>query len=78
MTQTHLTSELNHHVRRVGYPIRYVSADEMAYHRARATLLRAEAFNAWFRAGAGGLARLFRPAASLPNRRVGGKLVTAE
>ena len=78
MTQTSLTSELNTHLHAGGYPIRFVSADEMAYYQARAALLRAEAFNAWFRAGANGIASLFRPAALLPNRRRGGKLVTAE
>ena len=78
MTQTDLTSELNAHLHAGGHPIRFVSADEMAYYQARAAHLRADAFNAWFRAGARGVASLFRPAAALPNRRMGGKLVTAE
>ena len=78
MTQTTLTSELNAHLHAGGYPIRFISADEMAYHQARASHLRAEAFNAWIGAAARGIARLFRPAPVLPNRRQGGKLVTAE
>lgn len=78
MTQTTLISELNTHLHAGGHPIRFISADEMAYHRARASLLRAETFNAWIGAGARGIASLFRPAPALPNRRLGGKLVTAE
>lgn len=78
MTQTTLTTDLNDHLHAGGYPIRYVSADEMAYHQARAAHLRADALNAWFRAGAKGIAALFQPAPALPNRRLGGKLVTAE
>jgi hypothetical protein len=78
MTQTNLTSELNAHLHAGGHPIRFISADEMAYYQARASLLRAEAINIWIGAGARGIASLFRPASVLPNRRHGGKLVTAE
>lgn len=78
MTQTDLTSELTAHLHAGGYPIRFISADEMAYYQARASRLRADALNAWFQAGARGIAGLLAPAAVLPNRRHGGKLVTAE
>ena len=78
MTQTNLISDLDAHLQAGGYPIRFISADEMAYHQARASQLRAEAFNAWIGAGTRSIASLFRPAPVLPNRRLGGKLVTAE
>lgn len=77
MIQTSLTTDVAH-LRAGGIPIRFVSADEAAYYRSRAEVLRAEAIDAWIGAGARGIARLFRFAPVLPNRSRGGKLVAAE
>lgn len=78
MTQTTLTSDLEAHLHVSGHLIRFVSPDEMAYHQARASVLRAEAITTWLRAGARGIASLFHPAPVLPNRARGGKLLAAE
>ena len=78
LTQTTLTTELDAHLHAGGTPIRYISADEAAFYRSRAEILRGQAIEKAFRAAAGSIARLFRTAPVLPNRRRGGKLVTAE
>lgn len=77
MTQS-LTHDLDTHVDLAAgqSPVHYISADEMAYHRARAAALRAATIG---RIVSRLLAFLFdAPAAALPNHRIGGKLVTAE
>lgn len=78
MTQTTLTAELDAHLHPGGTPIRYISADEAAFYRSRAEILRGEAIEKTLRAAARGIARLFRTAPALPDRSRGGKLVTAE
>lgn len=81
MTQTtHFTAGLDAHLH-VGQalPTRYISADEMAYHRNRAHELRAAAIGDLFRPVARMLSSVWNAPAPLPKSGIGGKLlVTAE
>ena len=78
MITTPLTTELDAHLHVGGTPIRYISADEAAFYRSRAEILRGEAIGKTLRAAVRAVAHLFRTAPVLPDRRRGGKLVTAE
>jgi hypothetical protein len=60
MTQL-LTSQIESRFQTVGQPIRYISADEMAYLRARASSLRAESNRALFDSLVARIAATFRP-----------------
>lgn len=81
MTQTtHITAGLEAHLQ-IGQtlPTRYISADEMAYHRHHAQALRAQAVSKLVRAAGRGLLALWNAPSVLPNHRIGDKLlVTAE
>lgn len=60
MTQS-LMSQIETRFQTVGQPVHYISADEMAYLRARAGHLRAESNKALFEGLAARIAGLFRP-----------------
>jgi hypothetical protein len=59
MTQS-LMSQIETRFQTVGQPVRYISADEMAYLQARARALRAESDKALFDGAAARFASLFR------------------
>lgn len=69
-----LMSQIEDRFRTVGQPIRYISADEMAYLRARAHSLRAESNKALFDAIIARLAGLFRS----PEWQASGRIVTVK
>ncbi len=60
MTQS-LVSQIETRFQTVGQPISYISADEMAYLRARASSLRAESNKALFDGLVARIAAAFRP-----------------
>jgi hypothetical protein len=73
MIQTHsqsLIAQIENRFQTVGQPVRYISADEMAYLHGRARALRAEAGRAAFDGLAGRVASLFRPTAWQSTRAV--------
>lgn len=73
---TKLTTQTTVHTIQTAIPARCISAEEMAFHTARAQSLRAEAMQAFF----GGIFSLFRPAAGATGsaRIQGASLVTAK
>jgi hypothetical protein len=77
MTQSHslaLMSQIETRFQTVGQPVRYISADEMAYLQARARSLRAESNRALFDGIAARIAGLFRPT----EWQSSGRIVTVE
>lgn len=77
MTQTHslaLIAQIENRFQTVGQPVSYISADEMAYLRARASALRAESNRALFAGFATRLAAIFRPT----EWQASGRIVTVE
>lgn len=76
MTEASLTVELEAHLPAGGAPIRYISADEAAFYRSRAEILRGAAIDRTLRVAARALVRLFR--GSVPQRlRRPDRMVTA-
>jgi len=73
MTQS-LTSQIETRFQTVGQPIRYISAGEMAYLRARASSLRAESNKALFDGLIARIAHAFRPT----EWQASGRIVTVE
>lgn len=70
-----MTTKLTTQTIQQAIPARHISAEEMAFHTARAQSLRAEAMQAFI----GGIFSLFRPAGAAGSARVrGASLVTAK
>ena len=73
MTQS-LMSQIENRFQTVGQPVSYISADEFAYLRARASSLRAESNKALFDGVLARIAGLFRP----NQWQASGRVVTVE
>jgi hypothetical protein len=81
MTQNHslaLMSQIETRFQTVGQPVSYISADEMAYLRARASSLRAESNKALFNGLAARLAGLFHQERRPSEWQASGRIVTVE
>ena len=73
MTQS-LISQIENRFQTVGQPVRYISADEMAYLQARARSLRAHSNQALFDGIIARIAGAFRPT----EWQASGRIVTVE